>query len=405
MSLCLPQKTILSYKTLMNAKLVKITQHPAFIISLLSLILALTTVLPRVSLQLSFEQFANNNLSTIINQSLESGFNDTNIFPFLTEQLETKYQRIETESLLPIIKSCSMHILDWKVNQELPISSISAIKVTWKEGSLQHQLLFELDCHYDLLNWFISFILCSTLSLLAFSFWPTPYSHRQQQWQLQTSNTLSRSQQVEFNKFIDSLSAPQYQWLETHITSKQWQISDVLNCIKHKSFRLLDSEQLFWLDIAYSQSANLDDTVAIAKHDANLIFDLTEKVILVHGMKIKLPITPFFYYYWYASKRLHNQHQGWLLNPASTKPDRQLGEELARLMSEYGGSTRAINDLLENGLTPKKLDQNRNRIKEELINLLGETHAETYLFSNKRDLKTSRFSYRLAIDSQKITIT
>lgn len=403
MSLFFPQKITLSYKALMNAKLVKLTQRPAFIICLLSLILTVTAVLPRVSSQLSFEQFANNNLSTIINQSLESGFNDADIFSYLTDQLETTYQRIETESVLPIIKSCSMQIIDWKVNQELPISSISATTVTWKEGALQHQLLFELDCRYNLLNWFIYFILCSTLSLLIFSFWPTPYSHRQQQWLLQTSNTLNRSQQIEFNKFIDALTSPQYQWLETHITKKQWQTSALLNCIKHNNFRLLDSEQLFWLDIAFSQSDNLDDAIAIAKHDDNLIFELKEKVIFVHGLKIKLPITPFFYYYWYASKRLQDQHQGWLLNPASTKPDRQLGEELAKLMSEYGGSTRAINDLLENGLTPKKLDQNRNRIKDELISLLGETHAETYLFSSKRDLKTTRFSYRLTIDGQKLS--
>ena len=72
-------------------------------------------------------------------------------------------------------------------------------------------------------------------------------------------------------------------------------------------------------------------------------------------------------------------------------------------MQHYGGHGKAINDLQSNGLKAKTLDQNRSKIKDELVSVLGETLAADYLFETARDAQSGRSKYRIKLPPEAIT--
>jgi hypothetical protein len=111
--------------------------------------------------------------------------------------------------------------------------------------------------------------------------------------------------------------------------------------------------------------------------------------------------TPLFYYAWYALKRV--QSAGWMLNPPSNRPDREQGSELAELMWKYKGHAKAISELEQHGLRAKTLDQNRSKLREELVATLGPTLAEHYLFDTEKDA-LGRLRYRLKSTATQIKI-
>ena len=93
-----------------------------------------------------------------------------------------------------------------------------------------------------------------------------------------------------------------------------------------------------------------------------------------------------------------------MLNPITTKADHELAAELIDLMEQYGGHGKAINDLARNGLTAKKLDQNRNKIKDEMIAALGEELASPFLFEGQREQTSLRYLYRIQAPKEKFKI-
>jgi len=127
--------------------------------------------------------------------------------------------------------------------------------------------------------------------------------------------------------------------------------------------------------------------------------------VIIHGVPITLPRTPFLYYLWYARRRLAGgQHEGWYLNPPVNRPDRRVADEVRLLMEAHGGNTKAINDLSRQGLRARVLDQNRNRVKEELVAALGERLATPWLFESRRDPVSQRHAYRLIASPARIRI-
>ncbi|WP_203142294.1 hypothetical protein [Marinobacter mangrovi] len=140
----------------------------------------------------------------------------------------------------------------------------------------------------------------------------------------------------------------------------------------------------------------------IAHGDERLAFDLEEGRARVRGIPLTLAPTPLLHYAWYARKR--QEGDGWFANPPSNRPDKREGQALAEFMAEYGGHAKAVNDLREHGLRSKTLDQNRNRIKEELIRVLGDVLAEPYLVVSERERTSARLRYRLALPADHIDL-
>jgi len=92
------------------------------------------------------------------------------------------------------------------------------------------------------------------------------------------------------------------------------------------------------------------------------------------------------------------------MNPRSNRPDRAAGEELARLMWNFSGHAKASSLLESVGMRAKTLDQNRSKIKDEIVAALGAELASRYLFEQRRDPRSSRMSYRLGLRAEQLVI-
>lgn len=124
-----------------------------------------------------------------------------------------------------------------------------------------------------------------------------------------------------------------------------------------------------------------------------LTINLLERSISLDGHTLLMPKTPFFYYYWYVKRSIDDLPA--YINPSISKPDIEKGQELAQIMRCFGGHARAINELELHGLKAKTLDQNRNKIKDEMLAHFGEL-ANPYLFQKSRDPKTGRYQHQLS---------
>jgi hypothetical protein len=134
----------------------------------------------------------------------------------------------------------------------------------------------------------------------------------------------------------------------------------------------------------------------------SLEINLNEMTLSIRGLSVPIGGTPLFYYAWYAMHRLGGD--GWITNPASNRPDPVLGQDLVELMSRYEGHARAINDLERTGLKARTLDQNRSKIKDDIVAALGEKLATAYLFEASRHPDGIHMRYRLHVEPHQIRI-
>ncbi len=166
----------------------------------------------------------------------------------------------------------------------------------------------------------------------------------------------------------------------------------------------LDAGQLPWLLKGLELNPQqLDAALAIAERCDQLEFIPATKSIRLRGLELTLADTPFFYFYWYALLRLSSD-EGWYTNPAQTRPDMANSHTLQALFEKYGGHAKAASELQEKGLRAKTLDQNRSKIKDELVRHIGEELALPYLFDVQRDLRTARFNYRISLAPEFIKV-
>ena len=180
--------------------------------------------------------------------------------------------------------------------------------------------------------------------------------------------------------------------------------SQWLVLVKRFQLNHLTQRELAWLGLLFTRFKDEEQ----AFHNAfrlpeQLCFDAANQLLTIKGIEIKLTATPYYYYLWYAQKRMQCE-DGWVLNPITTKADHELAAELIDLMEQYGGHGKAINDLARNGLTAKKLDQNRNKIKDEMIAALGEELASPFLFEGQREQTSLRYLYRIQAPKEKFKI-
>ncbi|WP_016957342.1 hypothetical protein [Catenovulum agarivorans] len=266
----------------------------------------------------------------------------------------------------------------------------------------EHRIKTRFDLAYQV-SWLslllFTLLVCLSLNLLVAAF-PNARKQKLITWRnrLQTIG-LSKSQaKLIANKLSASSVATQQQcqWImaQNSVDERTWLLEHLLNT-------QLKPEQFSWLQLALSKNICAKQALNIATATDELTIDLTNSQVTIHGIPCQLKITPLIYYYWYAQKQKDNL--GAYINPAINKPDREQGQYLAELMQQYGGHKKAINDLLENGLKGKTLDQNRNKIKEELTQQLGDL-AENYLFDSRRDGRTARYQYWLKLPAEKITL-
>ena len=177
----------------------------------------------------------------------------------------------------------------------------------------------------------------------------------------------------------------------------------LLEWLQQPAVGQLNELQLQWFSLAVQRfDCTKQQALAVALADDGVSFQPQLGQLQIRGLTISLAKTPYLYYLWYAWLRCNDD--GWQLNPPVNRADHQGAQQLIALMQQFGGHPKAINDLTESGLRAKILDQNRNKLKIELVAMLGEELAQAYLFDTERDLKSGRYRYRLCLSSEQICL-
>ncbi|MFV8816145.1 hypothetical protein [Haliea sp. E17] len=240
---------------------------------------------------------------------------------------------------------------------------------------------------------------------------PRPLSTTQRQWLARlVEGGCPRRRALVLARSVDSFSPTQHALLGILLEADAMQARcdpeaavefalDAADCA-------LSAGQLAWFRCALRlHPGDWQQALGVAQSRPDLTFFPAERAVRIHGIELKLPSTPFFYYYWYANRRAAGTEEGWFLNPSSNRPDLESAAGLVHLMEAESGHARAINELADKGLRAKVLDQNRSKVKDNLTALLGEELSAAYLFEDSRDTRTGRSRYRLALEPDKIVLS
>lgn len=246
--------------------------------------------------------------------------------------------------------------------------------------------LVEVGCQLQSRTWLASSILFSALSMFLFSLQPRPLNHEDLNLLKQLRAMGQSTKQVA-------------QWKQAIQQFRAIKSDDKIN--QDFLFRLLETKT--------ENLSSIEDKVALlekASKPLSLSFALNNGNVdvAVNDVAIPISITPAIYWLWYAKKRKSAQDDGWVLNPPSNRPSEKMGHELITLMETYGGHGRAISELKQNGLKAKTLDQNRNKIKDALINVLGENFIDHLGFESDKYADNTQSIYRLKISPNAISI-
>jgi len=172
----------------------------------------------------------------------------------------------------------------------------------------------------------------------------------------------------------------------------------IVAAIAYKS-ELTDPLDRLWYQAAlHWENTSPDQALSLAKQTDTVVVNLAKSKLTIRGLEIPLRKTALLYYGWYA--RALQDGDGWIINPASNRPDREQGAKLAEFMYRFNGHAKAISDLEQSGLKATTLDQNRCKIKDEMTATLGQELAQAYLFQADKDKHRGRTRYRLAFSRQ-----
>ncbi len=284
---------------------------------------------------------------------------------------------------------------------------LNQLSVNWQLGGQVYPSVFEVSCRIHWPRLILSVALSAGVLVLLLGLMPQTLRPKRASW---LKALLQQGERwfgaCESSLLVDGFNSQQQILLSRLVDEHQIDLKTALNLVARPELRQLDDSQVEWFLLGLSHSqGDIAAAQAIALSDQGLLFKPHEGLVYAHGMAIKLSKTPYFYYLWYARLRASDRDEGWYINPAVNRPDLLAADELMELMADFSGHGKAINDLQQHGLRAKTLDQNRNKIKDELLASLGETLAGNYLFETERDLKSGRSRYRLALAAPKITFT
>ncbi len=363
-----------------------------FIAAMLSLML-----LGEWHMQRSAQALLQAQLPEALESALVNAADEQVIFRESAERLQQVLKAVPVHSVfVPLVKHLSITRIEL-----MYLSQTASAKVRWHHGDKLIGLNYSLETQYHWRNVVLMAVLIALIAVLIYYQLPVVHSSDALRWQ---------------QLFMDGgLSRDEAQSLATRALEQPNQaafarrLAEQLDLDFHQAFSVaqdpdvceLQEGQQAWLMTALGQGLALEQALEVARAEAQLRFDLKNGRVVVHGLPVKLPKTPLFYYHWYAERKV--QQLPAYTNPPQNRPDREQGKQLAATMEHHQGHRRAINDLREAGLKSKTLDQNRNKLKEELQSVLGDL-AEPYLFESHRDARTARYRYELRLPAQQILV-
>ena len=348
--------------------------------------------------------------STLPEKIIGAGINDSHhelLNDFLVSRINQDLAFLPMSGHVNNIKYCQAQVQSlYGKTYHPPYAALRTININWSVNEHPQTISLAMNCQH---NWpsllFSQFILALLLAILLISINKPVRGSNKQIVNILLAHGHPRSDSIALSTAANRCNAAQAQALNVVITKAPQHTAAILKFLDNGGFKNSSAEQLDWFRYGLQKHPEcLDDAIHICMAPATLSLYLATGRVVIHGVDIKLPSTPFFYYFWYAQRRHQNtdNSEGWFINPPSNRADRNANVELINLMQQYGGHYKAINDLEEKGLRAKTLDQNRSKIKDELCQVLGETLAAPYLFELERDPQTARFKYRLAIDPSDI---
>lgn len=275
-------------------------------------------------------------------------------------------------------------------------------------NQVEREVVVGLSCSS---NWWVAVGAVSLLGLLfvAITFlFPPPLSQVHRQWinfLLERGYTGAEAFAIisRYDATRLTLSPVQLTCLEQLHDSEQRNFSWVLGVVTDSRVAALGDDEVDWFLLGLrSDPGSITGALDLATAEDSVVIDLNEMTLSVRGLNVPLSGTPLFYYAWYAMARVNGD--GWITNPASNRPDLVGAQELIRLMSSFDGHARAINDLEMTGLKARTLDQNRGKIKDDIVAVLGEKLAGVYHFEASRHPDGIHMRYRLHVEGRHIQI-
>lgn len=300
-----------------------------------------------------------------------------------------------------IIQSCQALVID--INGKTFSHKVNFTNIHqfhWLITGQPQSLSLGLTCHIQKPALFILTGLVSTLTMILLSVVSRPLTGKRKTLVTKLRREgLKPKQAYTLTSSLKRYTADQWLVFEQVFEPTNISLIDSIRFLNRGYLRELNMEQIAWLTLGLKHYAgDLYAAAIVAKSPNRLMFCLDNHSITLHGIEIKLSTTPFFYYLWYACRRCQSETtEGWTINPPSNRADKVAAAELIQLMEQFDGHNKAINDLNSKGLRSKTLDQNRSKLKEELLQVLDETLIHEYLFDVQRDAQTARFKYRLAL--------
>lgn len=286
-------------------------------------------------------------------------------------------------------------------------SSPTIIMMTLPRNHRDRDVGLSVDCSP---NWLVPAVASVFLGLLFFliqRFVPPPMSGQHRAWMAHLAergyaDDESFALVSHCDKSQLTLNTSQRACFEQLHDPAQRNFVAVVQIVAGQGVAALDEAGIDWFVLGISHFADAEKALALATAPGSIEIDLTKMSLRLRGLSVPMSGTPLFYYAWYALQR--RAGDGWVTNPASNRPDLEVGQEIAQLMSLHKGHGRAIKDLEQGGLKARTLDQNRSKIKEDIVSVLGEKLAEIYLFETSKHPDGIHMQYRLRLDSSAISV-
>jgi hypothetical protein len=335
--------------------------------------------------------------------------NDSNAIQYVGSQLNASLKGIIKGHWFSSYSSCDATLLQVDgIAIKSDFESGQILQTSISRNHTSRPVTAAIQCHYQATPIVVLATLLGLVFILLYKVLPAPLSNRQFEW-------ISYLRARGYGKQQAYQLAEQCVAENLQLTAAQRACFDLLHEPGKHNFdkaiqvasdpriNSLDGLQIAWLaKVMEGDSASLEEGLALLALPDLIEIDLPQARLGIRGQDIELSKTSFFYYAWYAIKRLEGD--GWLVNPQSNRPDPEEGKALAELMWKYGGHGRSISDLEEGGLKARGLDQNRSKIKDEFTEALGEELAEAYLFDADKDEASGRMRYRLTVQAEQIRL-
>lgn len=306
-----------------------------------------------------------------------------------------------------LLKQCSARVVRLQASTFVqPQAGEQLLRLDWQHNGHAEQLELAVSCTMHWPRLLASQLLLVLAGLGLISCIPAPLSaQRKTLIERLTRSGLSRRRARHLSRQTDHFNPLQWRLSELLTSCTDMPPEEMMGWIDNPRLASLDNHRLPWFVLGLQHHRdNIEAALAIAEAEADLILDPADCTAHCHGVAVPLPSTPFFYYYWYAMRRVHHENAGWFTNPPATGSDTSAADELIALMERHDGHHKAVKDLRDKGLRAKTLDQNRSKVKDEIVNALGEELARDYLFEMARDPRTARYNYRLTLSPERIQL-